>query len=99
MSFYTIKEAIRGGLCLRLSLSDGDHIVEPHLLGRNLSGDTLLRAYQVRGPQSEGNKARWKLIPLDHISHAVETGDRFEDCRPGYRPNDRTMTGGIIERL
>ena len=51
MSFYTIKEAIRGGLCLRLSLSNGDHVVEPHLLGRNLSGDTLLRAYQVRGPQ------------------------------------------------
>ena len=98
MSFYTIKEAIRDGACLRLSLADGEYIVEPHLLGRNSGGDMLLRAYQVRGPRSEGNKACWKLIPLDRISHAVEIGNRFEDRRPGYRPNDRAMTGGIIER-
>ena len=45
MSFYTIKEAIRAGLRLKLSLPDGEHIVEPHVLGRDRRGKTLLRAY------------------------------------------------------
>lgn len=99
MSFYTIKEAIRGGLRLKLSLSDGEHIVEPHLLGRNGRGETLLRAYQVRGPGSERQTTRWKLIRLDRIGRAVEAGGRFKDPRPNYKPNDRTMSGGIIERV
>ena len=98
MSFYTIKEAIRDGACLRLELADGEHIVEPHLLGRNARGDTLLRAYQVRGPQGVSSSSHWTLIRLDRISRAAETGSRFTNCRPGYKPNDRTMSGGIIER-
>jgi hypothetical protein len=99
MSFYTIKEAIRSGLRLRLSLPDGKHIVEPHVLGRNRSGDTLLRAYQIRGPRQSSAETRWKLIRLDHIDHAVEAGGRFKAPRPDYKPNDATMKGGIIERL
>jgi hypothetical protein len=99
MPFYTIKEAIRGGLRLRLSLPDGEHIVEPHLLGRNRSGNTLLRAYQIRGPHPAGDATRWKLIRLDRINRAVEAGGRFKAPRPNYKPNDTTMKGGIIERL
>jgi hypothetical protein len=99
MSFYTIKEAIRTGYCLKLSLEGGECIVEPHVLGRNRRGDTLLRAYQVRGPGSRRKGTRWRLIRLDRIGHAVETGKRFKNARPGYKPYDPTMTGGIIERL
>lgn len=99
MSFYTIKEAIRGGLRLRLSLPDGEHIVEPHVLGRNRSGDTLLRAYQIRGPGQADAATRWKLFRLDRINHAVEAGGKFKAPRPSYKPNDATMKGGIIERL
>ena len=98
MSFYTIKEAIRGGLLLKLSLPDGEHVVEPYVLGRNRKGDTLLRAYQVRGPRSEQKVTRWKLIRLDRIGRAVETGGRFKNPRPSYRPNDPTMRGRILER-
>lgn len=99
MSFYTIKEAIRDGACLNLALADGEHIVEPYLLGRNARGDTLLRAYEVRGPRGVSAASRWKLIRLECIDRAVETGRRFTRSRPGYKPNDRTMTGGIIERV
>ncbi|MDP1747892.1 MAG: hypothetical protein Q8L22_00425 [Reyranella sp.] len=99
MSFYTIKEAIRAGLRLKLSLPDGEHIVEPHVLGRNRGGDTLLRAYQIRGPGQAGAATRWKLFRLDRIGHAVEAGGRFKAPRPSYKPNDATMKGGIIERL
>ncbi len=99
MSFYTIKEAIRTGYCLKLSLEGGEYIVEPHVLGRNRSGDTLLRAYQVRAPRRGSKAKRWRLFRLDRIGHAVETGKRFKDSRPGYKPYDPTMTGGIIECL
>ena len=98
MSFYTIKEAIRSGHRLKLSLADGEYIVEPHVLGRNRRGRTLLRAFQLRGP-GRPHKSPWKLFDLDRIEHAVEAGDRFQNPRSGYKPNDPTMSGGIIERL
>ena len=50
MAFYTIKEAIRSGRCLKLSLAEGEYIVEPHVLGRNRGGKTLLKTFQLRGP-------------------------------------------------
>ena len=96
MSFYTIKEAIRAGLRLRLSLADGEYLVEPHLLGRNRRGKTLLRAWQLDGPR---NGTQWKVFDLDRIERAVENGDRFDRPRPGYKPNDPNMTGGVIERV
>lgn len=98
MSFYTIKEAIRSGQRLKLSLADGEYIVEPHVLGRNRRGKTLLRAFQLHGPRRP-HKTPWKLFDLDRIEHAVEAGDRFQNPRSGYNPNDPTMSGGIIERL
>ena len=97
MTFYTIKEAIRAGYRLKLSLPDGERIVEPHVLGRDRRGKTLLRAYQVSGPADDG--ALWKVFDVDCIEHAVEKGGRFDHPRPGYRPNDRSITGDIIERL
>jgi predicted DNA-binding transcriptional regulator YafY len=94
MHFYTIKEAIRGGTKVRIRLRGRERVVEPHLLGRNRRGDTLVRAYQVGGRgQAEG----WKLLRLEEIEQAVETGERFSNPRPGYRPRDRAMAGGIIE--
>ena len=97
MAFYTIKEAIREGLRLKLSLADGEYVVEPHVLGRNRRGKTLLRAWQLSGPRSDDTP--WKVFDLDRIQHAVENGGRFDHPRPGYRAHDPHMTGGIIERV
>ncbi len=96
MHFYTIKEAIRGGSRVRVLLRTGERVVEPHLLGRNKRGDTLVRVYQVQGPASAGG---WQLLRLDEIEQAVETGERFRQPRPGYKPRDPVMAGGIIERF
>jgi hypothetical protein len=38
------------------------------------------------------------VFDLDSIQHAVDAGERFHNPRPGYQPNDPTMTSGIIER-
>jgi hypothetical protein len=97
MEFYTIKEAIRTGSRLRLSLAEGEYVVEPHVLGRNRRGKTLLRAWQLHSPRRDGE--HWEVFDLDQIAHAVETGDRFAKPRPGYTPDDPNMTGGVIESV
>ena len=91
---YTIKEAIRRGTKMRIRLRGSERLVEPHLLGRNRRGDTLVRAYEVGGG---GHASGWKLLRLEEIEHAVETGERFDRPRPGYKPRDPAMAGGIIE--
>jgi len=97
MEFYTIKEAIRTGSRLRLSLAEGEYVVEPHVLGRNRRGKTLLRAWQLQSPRRD--RTQWKVFDLDQIARAVETGDHFAKPRPGYRHDDPNMTGGVIESV
>ena len=99
MAFYTIKEAIREGRRLKLSLPDGEYKVEPHVLGRDRRGRTLLRAFQVGSPGRPATSAAWKLIDLDSIRHAVELEERFARPRQGYKANDPAMKGGILECL
>lgn len=96
MTFYTIKEAVRLGIKVRIRLSEGEGVFEPHLLGRNRRGETLVRAWQVEGTRrSKG----WRLLRLADIEQAVETGENFCTPRPGYKPRDPAMLGGIIERF
>jgi hypothetical protein len=99
MEFYTIKEAIRTAQRLKLTLAEGECLVEPHVLGRSRGGKTLLRAFQVHGPDRATNSGSWKMFDLERIHHAVEANERFQNPRPGYRPNDPAMNGGILERL
>ena len=98
MAFYTIKEAIREGRRLKLSLADGEYRVEPHVLGRDRRGRTLLRAFQLGSPGRRATAATWKLFDLDSIQHAVELDERFARPREGYKANDPAMRGGILER-
>ena len=67
MPFYTIKEEIRGGTKVRIRLRGGERVVEPHLLGRNRRGDTLVRAYQVGGL---GHAEGWQLLRLEEVEQA-----------------------------
>jgi hypothetical protein len=80
-------------------VDDGDIIVEPHTLGRDRNGRTLLRAFQLRGSKSGKNASPWRLIDLEHVQRAAEAGDHFNGPRAGYKPNDPCMTGSIIERI
>ena len=99
MAFYTIKEAIREGRRLRLSLAEGEYKVEPHVLGRDRRGRTLLRAFQLGSPGQRATPPTWKLFDLDNIHQAVELDERFARPRQGYRANDPAMKGGILERF
>jgi len=97
MTFYTIKEAVRRGDRLKLHLPDGEHIVEPHVLGRDRRGRTLLRAYHVRGPRGATTSGAWKVIDVGTVLRAVEIGQRFSTPRPGHNPDHPRMSGGVIE--
>ena len=97
MTFYTIKEAVRRGDRLKLRLADGEHIVEPHVLGRDKRGRTLLRAYQLRGPRGATSDGTWKVIDVGTVLRAVEAGERFSSARPGHNPDHPLMSGGVIE--
>ena len=99
MAFYTIKEAIRTAQRLKLTLAEGERLVEPHVLGRSRGGKTLLRAFQLHDPDRATSSGSWKVFDLERIHHAVEAKERFQNPRPGYRPNDPAMNGGILERL
>lgn len=97
MTFYTIKEAVRHGDRLKIRLADGEHIVEPHVLGRDKRGRTLLRAYQLRRPRGATSNGTWKVIDVGTVLHAVEAGERFSNARPGHNPDHPLMSGGVIE--
>ena len=97
MTFYTIKEAVRCGDRLKLRLADGEHVVEPHVLGRDRRGRTLLRAYQLHGPRGATGSGAWKVIDVGTVLQAVELGERFSSARPGHNPDDPLMSGGVIE--
>jgi hypothetical protein len=97
MTFYTIKEAVRRGDRLKLRLADGEHIVEPHVLGRDKRGRTLLRAYQLRGPRGATSNDSWKVIDVGTVLRATEAGQRFSSARPGHNPDHPLMSGGVIE--
>ena len=94
--FYTIKEAIRTGHRIRLSLDEGEYLVEPHVLGRDKKGRTLLRAFKLRGP---GPTAPWKVFDLQRIRQASQIPVRFQTPRPGYNRDDPAMSGEIIEQV
>jgi hypothetical protein len=97
MTFYTIKEAVRRGDRLKLHLADGEHVVEPHVLGRDRRGRTLLRAYHLRGPQKGTSGGAWRVIDVGTVLRAVEAGERFSSARPGHNPDHPLMSGGVIE--
>jgi hypothetical protein len=96
MPLETIREAIRTGHRVRLSLVEGEYLVEPHVLGRTKKGKTLLRAFKLRGP---GSTAPWKVFDLERIHSVRKMPARFRTPRAGYNPDDPAMSGGIIERI
>ena len=62
--------------------------VEPHTLGYNGKGILTLCAWQLTGGSGED----WRDFHLNGISELRVTDRKFIRARPGYNPNDTTMT-------
>src|SRR5262245_53064528 len=100
MTFYTVKEAIRGGHRLKIITGEGEFLIEPHVLGRDRSGKTLVRALQLRGPrqpkttsampQSDGWRSTCRLSRRARNGSGLRA--RVADCFLGIRENASVRT-------
>ncbi len=67
---------------------------EPHILGYDRAGELTLSAWQMTGGTGTG----WRDFHVRKLSSITSTGMYFSDPRPGYNPNDTTLSQ-IICRL
>jgi hypothetical protein len=84
-------EALNAKLCVELTYSGRERVIEVHAVGYTRENKLILRAYQVRGGSSGGDAAGWKLFRLDEVSSAKITEEASEAPRDGYRRNDPAM--------
>jgi predicted DNA-binding transcriptional regulator YafY len=93
-----VTEQICGAIAARavisFAYSGRQRIVEPHALGHDKKGSLILSAWQTTGGSGEG----WRDFICDKMSGLVPTGAKFAGPRPGYNPNDSTLTR-IVCRL
>ena len=95
----SIIRAINGKRLIKLVYSPGARVVEPHTYGINVHGNELLRAFQIRGASSSGERRGWKLFRLDRIASMAVLSDEFQGPRQGYVRGDRAMTQQIFAEL
>jgi hypothetical protein len=93
-NFELIQRAIRGRLLLVVSYDLSERIIEPHLAGYNQRGKLTLSAWQRSG----GSGVGWRDFIIPKIASIYLPGESFDRARPGYNPNDRTMSQ-ILARL
>jgi len=62
--------------------------VEPHTLGYDKEGDLTLTGWQLSG----GSGVGWRDFHVAKLSALSTTGVNFERPRPGYNPNDSTLS-------
>lgn len=93
----TIKDAIQNRKVLSFQYDGHPRIVEPYCLGYTDKGNLSLRAYQTEG-RGKTRVPDWKLFKMGKIRSLEMTGNRFNNPRPGYSPNDSDLSP-IIEDL
>ena len=83
-----ICEAIKGLHCLTFYYKGKLRTVEPHLLGYDSDGDLTLSAWQLSG----GSGQDFRDFHVSKISGLTTSHSTFVGPRPGYNPNDSTMS-------
>jgi hypothetical protein len=86
-----ICEAIKDKRLLQFQYDNFVRVVEPHILGRNASGNDVLSAYLVRGYTESDRKPYWRRYLLSEIRNLTVLDEEFPGPRKGYNPRDKTM--------
>lgn len=98
-----INQAISTHKVLKIYYKDNPdyRIIEPHTLGINQIGNTLLSAYQVDGYSESGEPIAWKLFKIDDICSINITENTFKiRWTEGYNPEPSTrMFKTIINKV
>lgn len=82
--------AIRRRQRLSLVYEGFERVVEPHAVGLSRAGNSVMRAYQVRGGSSSETEG-WKLLRLDGIQSPQYLEENSLAPRPGYQKGDKGM--------
>jgi hypothetical protein len=78
-------------------IQDGLRLIEPYVIGVNSQGNTVMRAWMVRGASKSGRINRslipgWRIYRVDRVRMANPTLTKFMVPRRGYNPEDSNMT-------
>ena len=93
----TACKALREKKILDLRYDGYSRCVEVHAVGYAKTGAALMRAWQVRGGSSSGERTGWKLMRLDEALGAAISDESSSAPRPGYRRGDPAMMRIICE--
>lgn len=93
----TACRALREKKVLELRYDGFSRCVEVHAVGYSKTGAALMRAWQVRGGSTSGERMGWKLMRLDEAAGAVLAAEPSEAPRPGYKRGDAAMARIICE--
>jgi hypothetical protein len=87
-----ICSAINSKKVIKFYYRGGIRFVEPFCYGlHKISGNEVLRGYQVGGFSEFGEPFGWKLYSVDEISKLVITDNKFRDDRKYYNPDEPMM--------
>ena len=94
----TLRNAIEKKLVLKIvartageKKASHERVIEPHLVGVNKAGNTILVAYQVSGGSESGEAPQWRQYDLANVDSCSVIGSTFKDPRPGYNAGDKRM--------
>lgn len=78
-------------------VDDGYRYVEPYALGVNKHGNTVLRAWLIKGTSRTGKidptlVPGWRLFRVDRIEILNQTLQKFTAPQKGYNADDQGMT-------
>jgi hypothetical protein len=86
-----ICTAIRSRKILEVYYDGGYRNLEPYCYGLGISGNDLLRAYQLGEPHEPNRKIGWKLFKVEDFALIALTNNHFEARRTEYNPKDCAM--------
>ena len=90
-------KALREKKILELRYDGYSRSVEVHAVGYSKTGEALMRAWQLRGGSTRGERTGWKLMRLAEASGADISDEPSAAPRAGYRRGDPAMTRIISE--
>lgn len=98
MWIQTACEALRQKKVLELQYDGFNRCLEVHAVGYSTAGHPIMRAWQVSGGSSSGERSGWKLMRLDEARTAVISSAPSHAPRPGYKRGDRAVERIVCEQ-
>ena len=93
----TACEALRKGRLLEIRYDGVSCHVEAHAVGYTKTGHPVLRAWQVQGGTTSGERPGWKLMRLDEAAGAAVLDEPSQAPRRGYKRGDPAIERIVYE--